>query len=287
MSRSNVLYTPHTMQPTLTIIGSGHLARTMGRLWQRHGSAELRDVLSRSAANAKSACDFIGGGRPLDDYAGLIPADIFLIATPDDQIASCCDRLAASGVVQPGAVVFHCSGALPSTVLMPARKCGGLIASMHPIRSFASPEQVAQSFAGTWCGVEGDEAALTILRPLFIDIGAKLVDIAPAAKTVYHAAAVFACNYVVTLLDVAVQAYAHAGIPEEVALQMMAPLVQKTVDQAFSAGTAAALSGPIARGDMGTVAKQQAAVSTWDGDKGDLYALLAKETMKLAQRRKA
>ena len=82
------------------------------------------------------------------------------------------------------------------------------------------------------------------------------------------------------------QAYGHAGIPEEVAMQMMAPLVQKTVDQAFAAGTAAALSGPIARGDMGTVERQQAAVSAWDGDKGELYALLAKETMKLAQRRK-
>ena len=273
------------MQPTLTIIGSGHLARTMGRLWQRHGNVALRDLLSRTAANAKTACDFIGGGRPLDDYAALAPAEIFLIATPDDQIASCCIRLVASGLVRPGVVVFHCSGALPAAVLKSAAACGAHTASIHPVRSFASPEQVAQSFAGTWCGVEGDEAALTILRPLFIDIGAKLVDIDPAAKTVYHAAAVFACNYVVTLLDVAVQAYAHAGIPEEVAMQMMAPLVRKTVDQALSAGTAAALSGPIARGDLATVALQQSAVTAWDADKGALYALLAKETIALAQRK--
>lgn len=273
------------MQPTLTIIGSGHLARTMGRLWQGHRNIALRDVLSRTAANAKTACDFIGGGRPLDAYAGLAPADIFLIATPDDQIAACCARLVASGMVRPGVVVFHCSGALPAAVLAAAAACGAFTASIHPVRSFASPEQVARSFAGTWCGVEGDDAALAVLRPLFIDIGAKLVDIDPAAKTVYHAAAVFACNYVVTLLDVAVQAYAHAGIPEAVAMQMMAPLVQKTVDQALSAGTVAALSGPIARGDMATVAAQQSAVTAWDADKGALYALLAKETIALAQRR--
>jgi predicted short-subunit dehydrogenase-like oxidoreductase (DUF2520 family) len=274
------------MKPTLTIIGSGHLARTLGRLWHGHGGIALRDVLSRNLDNAKAACGFIGGGRPLQCYADLAGADIFLIATPDDQIASCCEQLAARGMVRPGVVVFHCSGALSSTVLAAATACGAPIASIHPVRSFASPEQVASSFAGTWCGVEGDEAALAVLRPLFTAIGAQLVDIDPAAKTVYHAAAVFACNYVVTLLDVAVQAYGHAGIPENVAMQMMAPLVDKTVEQVFAAGTAAALSGPIARGDTGTVEKQQAAVSAWDGDKGALYALLAKETVALARRKR-
>lgn len=273
------------MQRSLTIIGSGHVARAMGRLWRLQGDVALRDVLSRQPDNAEAACAFIGGGRPLTDYADLAQADITLIATPDDQIAACCERLSASGSIGPGAVVFHCSGALPAAVLKSAAACGAVTASIHPVRSFASPEQVAQSFAGTWCGVEGDEAALTVLRPLFIDIGAKLVDIDPAAKTVYHAAAVFACNYVVTLLDVAVQAYAQAGIPEEVAMQMMAPLVRKTVDLAFSAGNAAALSGPIARGDMGAVEKQQAAVNAWDADKGALYALLAKETVALARRK--
>ena len=272
------------MQPTVTIIGSGHLARTLGRIWQRHGN-ELCDVLSRTMANAIAACGFIGGGRPIVSYADLAPADIYLIASPDDQIASCCEQLVASGMVQPGVVVFHCSGALSSAVLAPAAACGALTASIHPVRSFASPEQVALSFAGTWCGVEGDEAALAILRLLFTGIGAKLVDIDPAAKTVYHAAAVFACNYVVTLLDVAVQAYQHAGIPQDIAMQMMAPLVHKTVEQVFASGTAAALSGPIARGDMGTVERQQAAISAWDAEKGNLYALLAKETMALARRR--
>jgi predicted short-subunit dehydrogenase-like oxidoreductase (DUF2520 family) len=247
---------------------------------------DLRDLLSRSQASAEAASRFIGGGRPVVDYAALTPADAYLIATPDDQIAACCEQLAASGMVRTGTVVFHCSGALQSAILAPAAACGALIASIHPVRSFASPEQVALSFAGTWCGVEGDAAALAVLRPLFTGIGAKLIDIDPAAKTVYHAAAVFACNYVVTLLDVAVQAYGHAGIPEDVAMQMMAPLVHKTVEQAFAAGTAAALSGPIARGDMGTVEKQQAAVSAWDTGKGALYALLAKETLALAQRRK-
>ena len=273
------------MQPTLTLIGSGHLARTLGRLWHQQGGITVQDVLSRTSANARAACAFIGGGRAVDDYADLAGANIYLIATPDDQIAGACERLAASGLLRPGTIVFHCSGALPATVLAPAAACGALTASMHPVRSFASPEQVAASFGGTWCGVEGDAGALAVLGPLFTGIGAQLVNIDPAAKTVYHAAAVFACNYLVTLLDVAVQAYAHAGIPNDVAMQMMEPLVKTTVDQAFAAGTAAALSGPIARGDMATVQRQQAAVTAWDEDKGRLYAVLARETMQLAQRK--
>ena len=273
------------MQATLTIIGSGHVARTLGRLWQGHGGLILRDVLSRTQANAAAACDFIGGGRPVDDYAALDEADIFLIAVSDDQIAACCDKLAASGRVRPGTVVFHCSGALAASVLASAATCGALLASVHPVRSFAAPEEVARSFAGTWCGVEGDAGALAVMTPLFTGIGAQLVPIKPEAKTVYHAAAVFACNYLVTLLDVAVQAYGQAGIPQDVALKIMEPLVRKTVDQVFAAGTAAALSGPIARGDMQTVATQQAAVSAWRPAHGDLYALLAKETLLLAQRK--
>ena len=273
------------MQPILTLIGSGHLARTLGRLWHQHGGIKIQDVLSRTSANAQAACAFIGAGRAVDSYADLADANIYLIATPDDQIAGACERLAASRRLKPGTIVFHCSGALPATILAAAAACGALTASVHPVRSFASPEQVAASFEGTWCGVEGDAGALAVLGPLFTGIGAQLVAIDPVAKTVYHAAAVFACNYLVTLLDVAVQAYAHAGIPSDVAMKMMEPLVKKTVDQAFAAGTAAALSGPIARGDMATVEKQQMAVTAWDKDKGELYGVLAKETALLAQRK--
>ena len=275
------------MQPSLSIIGSGHLARTLGLLWQRHRSVVLGDVLSRSVANAGAACDFIGAGRPLQDYASLAPADIYLIATPDDQIAACCAQLAASGRLAPGTVVFHCSGALPASALAAARDHAAAVASVHPVRSFALPEAVAQSFAGTWCGVEGDAAALAILEPLFTGIGARLIAIDPAAKTVYHAAAVFASNCVVTLLDAAVQAYREAGIPEDVAMQIMEPLVRKTVDQVFAAGTAQALSGPAARGDVATVERQYRAVKAWNPDMGRLYRLMSDAATRIAQRRKA
>jgi predicted short-subunit dehydrogenase-like oxidoreductase (DUF2520 family) len=88
------------------------------------------------------------------------------------------------------------------------------------------------------------------------------------------------------VLDVAMQAYCHAGIPEDTALKIMQPLVRKTVDQVFAAGTAQALSGPIARGDIGTVERQYQAVRAWDKDNGALYRSLAQKTLLLAQRRR-
>lgn len=274
------------MPPRLSIIGSGHVARTLGRLWHGRRCVLLLDVLSRSAGNAQAACDFIGAGRALHDYGALAQADIYLIATPDDQIAACCEQLARSGRIVPGTVVFHCSGALPASVLAAATDRGAVAASMHPIRSFALPEQVAASFAGTWCGMEGDAPALAVVAPLFAAIGAQCIAVDPGAKTIYHAAAVFASNYLVTVLDVAVQAYGRAGIPENVALQIMEPLVRKTVDQVFDAGTAAALSGPVARGDMATVERQAQALSAWQEAHGSLYARLAQATEQLAGRRK-
>lgn len=275
------------MPPRLSMIGSGHVAKALGRIWHEGRHVLLLDVLSRSAGNAQAACAFIGAGRALQDYAALEQADIYLIATPDDQIAGCCEQLAASGRILPGTVVFHCSGALPAAVLQAAAACGALLASVHPIRSFALPEQVAASFAGTWCGMEGDAQALAIVAPLFAAIGAQSIAIDPGAKTVYHAAAVFASNYLVTVIDASLQAYGRAGVPREVAMKLMEPLVRKTVDQVFEAGTAAALSGPIARGDMATVERQSQALNAWNTDHGALYDCLASATVKLAGRRQS
>jgi predicted short-subunit dehydrogenase-like oxidoreductase (DUF2520 family) len=157
---------------------------------------------------------------------------------------------------------------------------------VHPIRSFASPEQVVTSFSGTWCGMEGSLRALPMLSHLFSSIGARPVVINGTSKLLYHSAAVFASNYLVTLIDIALEAYEKAGIPRETGLQMLAPLVQKTVDNALMFGPEAALSGPVARGDWNTVDKQYRAVQAWDPGCGDLYRRLADRTIILAQRRR-
>lgn len=269
--------------PSISIIGAGHVGRVLGRLFHAAQALEVRDIVARSTQSADAGAAWIGAGRA-SSYAQLRPADVFLLAVSDDQIGAACASLAAS-VPLAGAIVFHCSGALASDRLQEARDAGAAVASIHPIRSFADTDAVAAAFTGTWCGVEGDERALAVLLPAFAAIGARTVGIDAAAKTVYHAAAVFASNYLVTMLDAAMRAYQAVGIPEDIARELARPLAEESMHNAFRLGAAPALSGPIARGDMATVQRQQAAVSAWDRATGELYAALISPTQSLAARK--
>ena len=273
------------MTVTLNIVGAGHVGRTLGRLFAARGVFAVQDVLTRSVESAESAVAFIGAGRAVAQVADLRPAQVWMLAVSDDQIAPACAALAAAGLLD-GAVVFHCSGAKASSELQAATEAGAGVASVHPVRSFADPAGVAAAFAGTWCGVEGDVHALARLMPAFEAIGAQLVSIDAAAKTVYHAASVFASNYLVTVLDAALRAYTAAGVPVEVARELARPLASETLANVFRLGPAAALSGPVARGDLATVARQQAAVSSWDAPTGRLYEALVEATTLLAERKR-
>jgi predicted short-subunit dehydrogenase-like oxidoreductase (DUF2520 family) len=273
------------MAASLNIVGAGHVGRALGRVIAARGVFAVQDVLTRSAPSAQAAVAFIGAGRALDAVTALRPAQAWMLAVSDDHIQAVAAALARSCEVQ-GAVVFHCSGAKASDELAPLRDAGAFVASVHPVRSFADPDGVAAAFEGTFCGVEGDAQALALLVPAFEAAGARIVPIDAAAKTVYHAASVFASNYLVTVLDAALRAYQAAGIPEPVARELARPLASETLANVLRLGAGRALSGPIARGDAMTVARQQAAVDAWDEATGRLYAALADATWDLTRRPK-
>ena len=273
------------MAATLNLIGAGHVGRVLGHLFAASGAFAVQDVLTRSPHTASEGVAFIGAGRAVARINELRPAGAWMLAVSDDEIAPVCAALVAAGHMLDGALVFHCSGAKSSAELAAAARAGAHTASMHPIRSFADPAKVAADFAGTWCGLEGDPRALEQLGAALAAIGAQAVAIDAAAKTVYHAASVFASNYLVTVLDAALRAYQAAGIPEPVARQLARPLATETLENIFRLGPEAALSGPIARGDFDTVARQQAAVSKWDGPTGQLYKSLVDATTGLALRK--
>jgi predicted short-subunit dehydrogenase-like oxidoreductase (DUF2520 family) len=269
---------------TLNLIGAGHVGRVLGRLFAAGGAFTVQDVATRSPTSAQAAVNFMDAGRACADVATMRPAQVWLLAVSDDQIEAASARLAQTHDLT-GAIVFHCSGAKASDALQAARAGGALVASVHPIRSFADPARVASEFAGTFCGVEGDPAALALLGPAFETIGARIVPIDAAAKTVYHAAAVFASNYLTTVLDAALRAYQAAGIPEAVARELAQPLASETLANVFRLGPATALSGPVARGDGATVARQEQALLDWDAATGRLYGALVPLTADLARRK--
>ena len=272
---------------TLTIIGAGKVGQVVALQFARHQLFTIQHICNRSLASAQQAVAMIGAGSAISAIAQLTPADIYLLTVPDDQIAATCRSLAEAGLLDETSIVFHCSGAKASSELAAAIATGAAVASVHPVRSFADAIYVATNFSGTICSLEGDDRALDILLPAMQKTGAQTVQISAENKLLYHAGSVFASNYLVTLMDMALHAYQAAGIPPELAMAMAQPLAQQSLNNVFQLGSAAALTGPIARGDMATVAKQQQVVNGWDASAGALYQAFTPPTVALAQRKQS
>lgn len=255
----------------LNVIGAGKLGSTLARLCVMHGAAQVQGICNRSAESAERARQMIGAGQVFHDIEKMPAAELWMLSVSDDAINAVATQLLRAGVLRAGDVVFHCSGAKSSLELVMLETMGVLTASVHPVRSFALPEQVAADFHDTVCSVEGHPTALPILLPILTKIGAKTVLIDRSKKLLYHAGSVFASNYLVSLMDVALRAYEAAGIPSEIARAMAEPLAKKTLENVWKLGPAEALTGPLVRGDQATVQSQRQAVYQWDLQAGQLY----------------
>lgn len=271
----------------LSVIGAGKVGKTLCRLWSHVGVFEIGDVLNRRPEHARIAADFIGAGKPVATWADLGKADLFMIAVPDDAIAACAERLAEAGLVGPGVIAFHCSGSKSSSVLAAAKAAGADVASLHPVKTFADPRRAAETFAGTYCALEGDPRARAVLQEAVERGGGRCFGIDAEQKLIYHAATVFLSNYVVALLEVGLTCFEKAGMTREDAVRIGLPLVRETVENVASLGTLQALTGPIARGDSRLVAEQLRALLDWNPEIGRLYAGLGLRAVEIAKRRRS
>jgi predicted short-subunit dehydrogenase-like oxidoreductase (DUF2520 family) len=269
----------------INLIGAGRVGQTLGRLLALDGSYQVQDVLTRHAESAKAAVAFIGTGLALTQLEDLRPADVWLLAVPDGQIAMAAQSLANSPVANSPALAFHCSGALCASELAPLQIKGWQVASAHCLLSFAQPQLALTQFAGTPCALEGEAAALATLRPLFTRLGAQCFDLASADKLLYHAGAVFATNFLPVLQDLAEQLWQHAHMPPELAQQLRAKLLQNAVNNIVQLGPQAALTGPAARGDTALVSQQAQAVAQWQPQAGEAYLALSALAQQLAGRK--
>jgi predicted short-subunit dehydrogenase-like oxidoreductase (DUF2520 family) len=203
------------------------------------------------------------------------------LAVPDKLINSVCQIWVEQPDPQPGSVVFHASGSLSSAVLDSARSKGVHLACVHPLKSFASPKQAYETFAGTFCAIEGDEEALTVLCPLFEALGADLGRIELESKTLYHAACVMACGGLTALYASSEQLLIDAGLPEETVRRILGPYMKLTLDNNTAFGPATALTGPVARGDQVTLDVHTIALQQESKLIQDLYQVLTELQRKL------
>lgn len=277
---------PHTAAlPTLNLVGAGRVAQTLASLWRLQNTFAIQDVLTTSLPSAQAACSVVGAGQAVDRLQAMHKADVWMLAVPDAELATSAQALATAQGTSNTPIVFHCSGAQGAATLAPLAALGWRVASAHCILSFTSVPAALQQFPGTPCALEGDAAACDRLRPAFTAIGAQCFDVASDDKLLYHAAAVFATNFLPVLQATAEDLWQTTGMPAELIPALRASLLRNAVANITALGPQAALTGPAARGDTAAIARQGAAVAAWDAPTGTAYAALSALALRLAQRK--
>lgn len=197
-------------------------------------------------------------------------AGAVLLCVPDAEIA------AAAASVAPGRLVGHCSGATGLEPLAPHERF-----SMHPLMTVT---ERGADFRGAGAAVAGStDRALGFARHLAESLGMEAVEVDPEDRVAYHAAASIASNFVVTLEAAAEQLAATAGVQR----RLLLPLVRASVENWGALGAAGALTGPVARGDEGTVAAQRTSVAERAPELLELFDALVDATQALARERDA
>jgi len=271
------------MKPTFVIVGCGKVGTILAKQMIASGYP-LIGLASKSLLSAQKAANETRTNRFSDTPWEITPsADVVFITTPDGAIEETTRIIAENNGFKPGAVVLHCSGALSSLVLAPARMCNASIGSMHPLQSFAAAATGINPFQGIIAAVEGEENAIHTARQIAVDLGCIGLTIKTEAKTLYHAAAVVASNYLVTLQDLAFKLLRISGIPETEAYPVLGPLIRGTLSNIEKVGTVNALTGPIVRGDAETVKKHVNEIGSMAPELLSLYRTLGRYTVALAE----
>jgi predicted short-subunit dehydrogenase-like oxidoreductase (DUF2520 family) len=268
---------------TLNLVGCGRVGKTLAHLWHAHQTLRIQDVLTTSLESATEATRFIGAGHAVQKLSQMQAADLWMVAVPDRQIAASAAEMAQALADLAPATAFHCSGALDASTLSHLHERGWQVASAHCILSFASPAVAVQQFAGTPCGIEGEAIAAARLQPVFSAIGARCFALEADKKVLYHAAAVFATNFLPVLQSVAEDLWRDSGVPPELLPQLRSTLLRNAVDNLLALGPAGALTGPAARGDTDLVSRQAQAVADWNATAGNAYRALSELASRLAR----
>lgn len=270
--------------PNVFLVGAGPVATALGGALRRAGVPVLglfgrRPEQVRAAASIAGVAGFSAAPPDL-----LLEAEAIIVAVRDDGITQAATTVVESGFVTRRHVLLHCSGSLSSREAFGdlAERVGG-IGTLHPLRSIVDARQAAATMKGTVFGVEGDAEGRAVALALVQQLGGTPLEIGGDGMALYHAAASLASNYLVVLFDAALDAMSAAGVSREAAAAALLPLVASTVENLGRAGLPRALTGPIARGDSGTVLRHLRALSARSPELVSLYRTLGQRAVDLAR----
>lgn len=236
------------------IIGGGRVGTAVGHLLQRAGE-EVKAIACRSLESLERAGEYLPGAFLTTDVVKAArKGNVLVITTPDDLIADTCLTLSSAGAVRKGYHVVHMSGALGLDVLESAEDIGASTACVHPLQTFADVRGAVRRIPGSVFAVTvRDPAILAWAESLVHKLGGEPVYLQEEDKILYHIGAVVASNLLVALEHAAELVYQEIGMHGERALKALLPLVEGTVDNLRRLGTERALTGPVARGDIGVL----------------------------------
>ncbi len=246
----------------IAIAGTGRIAKAMGELLARSGV--------RVAAMAGR-----GAISQLPHHANHI-----LIAVSDDSIPDVANELAAAGLRD--STIVHTSAAAGPEALAILRTTGNSIGVLHPLQTVPSVERGIETLPGATYAVAGDDRAVAWARELVRLLGGNAIAVDPRHWALYHAAAVMACNYQMTLVDAALESMEIAGIDRAHAQSALAPILRATMENILLCGPEAALTGPIRRGDIGTITRHIEALKAASPETRRLYAAAGLRTIAIA-----
>ncbi|OGO53159.1 MAG: hypothetical protein A2Z32_10780 [Chloroflexi bacterium RBG_16_69_14] len=269
--------------PIIGIVGAGAVGTALGVALSRAGWP-IHAVASRDASRRERFRSLVDVARVFADPEPILDeVELIILAVPDDALAA----LAGSLRMYSGQAMIHTSGALGAEVLAPAMAAGTQIGAFHPLVAFADTERAVEALHGATVAIEGDDQLATMLADMAEAIGARPVRLAPGSKAAYHAAAVLAAGGFVALLDAIAELGRVAGLDEAGSLAIYAPLIEGTLGNARALGIRAALTGPMTRGDIGTLRSHLEALRTHAPDVLELYVAAARRETDLAEARGA
>lgn len=263
---------------TVGFIGAGTVGTALAVRLQQKGY-RVAAVASRSRTSAErlagmvDGCKVCGSGQEVADSVNMV-----FVTTPDGVIP----QIAAQLNWYPGQSVVHCSGADSLDVLEPATLKGAVPGGFHPLQTFASIKHAIENIPGSTFALEAEEPLLGTLKEMTGALDGKCIQLGPGDKVIYHAAAVFACNYLVTLAKLSTDLWQALGVPSEEATRALLPLIRGTVNNLENVGLPDCLTGPIARGDAGTIQKHIAALEKRAPQLLPAYLELGRQTIPIA-----
>jgi predicted short-subunit dehydrogenase-like oxidoreductase (DUF2520 family) len=268
-------------KPHVQILGAGRAGTMLSRALSRAGY-RISWIGSNKLEDARALAHKVGIGKYGAGFDGFPEKAGFLIlAVPDDEIQNTAAGAVRAGIITENAVAAHLSGALGSDVLAEAKKAGASVMAFHPAQTFTMSSKPGTVFKNICFDMEGDDTACAVGERAAADLGAVSIRLNPAHRILSHLAMTAASNYTVSLMHVAEEIMAAAGIPKDKAGMMLHPLFSATANNIAAIGTADSLTGPVSRGDTNVLKKHWGALEGLDENYRTIFRELAAVALKI------